>query len=87
MSKSAHLTALYEWRDNIVAQLKTLDREDLGGLPDSGGPLAVGHMGYRAQLLSELQTVEELIDKLEREGVTEDGEESAAVWNETRGAY
>lgn len=85
MSNQAHLTSLYEYRDNLLAKLKSVDPAELGGLPNSGGPVGVDHMGYRRQLMDELRTVQEQIDALEARGVTLSGEEPGALWSETLG--
>lgn len=66
LDDDASLEALQEWRDELVAALKTPSTVNAwGGMPDSTAPVRIQRMAGRAQLLTELQWVEKRIEELE----------------------
>jgi hypothetical protein len=53
------------WESRLLTALEEPETASaFGGTPDANGPVSVDRMGGRAQLLSELQHVQSVIDKL-----------------------
>ena len=54
------------WETNLLIALEEPETQSAyGGQPDANGPLSVGRMGGRAQLLDELRHVQETIATLQ----------------------
>lgn len=63
---AAYLEQLKTWRDNLLTALATPETTSaFGGMPDNNGTNSLGRMGGRAQLLRELETVEQRIAETE----------------------
>lgn len=54
------------WESRLLTALEEPETASaFGGVPDANGPVSVDRMGGRSQLLSELQHVQSVIDKLQ----------------------
>lgn len=54
------------WESRLLTAMEEPETASAyGGKPDANGPVSVGRMGGRAQLLSELQHVQSVIAKLQ----------------------
>lgn len=66
-SDADKLIRFRNWESRLLTALEAPETVSaFGGMPDSNGPVSVGRMPGRAQLLAELQHVQTMITKLEQ---------------------
>lgn len=87
MTNSEYLASLLTARAELYAKLYPISDDNAGGKPNSNGPVGVDHVGWRARLFEELTRVNDEIARLEAAGVTADGQDSGALYSETRGFF